>query len=466
MSIAWNRSAAAHLARRAGFGATPAELDAYVALGLDATVDQFVRFDGIDNSSMEADLVRLTQVTPPATSPIYDLTNVTGIQKWFLHRMVNTRRPLEEKMTYFWNLHFTSGISKVNDTTLILNQNKLERTMAVGRFDDLVLEITKDPAMMIWLDNATNVQSHPNENYARELMELFTLGVDRYTQTDVTEVARALTGWTITKASGAPVSQYTFFFSAANHDAGSKTILGQTGNWDAPDAIRIILSAADARGSLSGRFLARKLWEHFAYADPPDFVVADLAAAYVSSDHSIRSMLDLLFRHPEFYEAHARGTLVRSPVEYAVAVLRQLQASTDMSAPANNLTAMGQFLFNPVDAKGWEGGLSWMNTGTVFARASFVNGIVNNRGTTGTRIDLTALLAGRSTATAADLDAAIADRFGLADAAPQSRAVWEKYADAKADGTRGYYQNTPAVLDQKARGLLHLMLTSPDFHFC
>src|SRR5262249_17038946 len=293
MSIPWDRSAAAHLARRAGFGATPAELDAYVALGLDATVDQLVRYDGIDNSSMEADLVRLTQVTPPATSPVYDLTNVTGAQKWFLHRMVSTRRPLEEKMTYFWNLHFTSGIPKVNDSTLILNQNKLERTMAVGRFDDLVLEITKDPAMMIWLDNATNVRSHPNENYARELMELFTLGVDRYTQTDVTEVARALTGWTITKPSGAPVSQYTFVFSAGNHDSGSKTILGQTGNWDAPDAIRIILSAADARGSLSGRFLARKLWEYFAYPDPPDFVVADLAAAYVSSDHSIRAMLDV-----------------------------------------------------------------------------------------------------------------------------------------------------------------------------
>ena len=466
MSIPWDRAAAAHLARRAGFGATPAELDAYVALGMDATVGQFVNYESLDNSVMESDLVRLTTTTPPATAPVYDLTNVTGIQKWFLHRMVNTRRPLEEKMTYFWNLHFTSGISKVGDATLILNQNKLERSLAVGRFDDLVLEITKDPAMMIWLDNATNVKSHPNENYARELMELFTLGVDRYTQTDVTEVARALTGWTITKASAAPPSQYTFFFSAANHDGGSKTILGQTGNWDAPDAIRIILSTTDAQGSVSGRFLARKLWEFFAYPGPPDFVVQDLASVYAASEHSIRAMLDTLFRHPEFYEAHARHTLVRSPVEYAAAVLRQLQASTDMSAPANNLAPMGQALFNPVDAKGWERGLSWMNTGTVFARASFVNGIVNNRGATGTRIDLAALLAGLGTATAADLVAALADRFGLADAAPQSRAVWEQYADAKSDGSRGYYQNTAAVLDQKARGLIHLMLTSPDFHFC
>jgi uncharacterized protein (DUF1800 family) len=466
MSIPWDRAAAAHLARRAGFGATPAELDASVALGLDATVDRLVHYDAVDNSAMEADLARLTSIVPPATAPVYDVSNITGVQKWFLHRMVNTRRPLEEKMTYFWNLHFTSGISKVNDATLLLNQNKLERTLAVGRFDDLVLEITKDPAMMIWLDNATNVKAHPNENYARELMELFTLGVDRYTQADVTETARALTGWTIAKPSGAPASQYTFFFSASNHDGGSKTILGQTGNWDAPDAIRIILSAADAQGTISGRFLARKLWEFFAYPDPPDFVVQDLASVYVSSDHSIRAVLDALFRHPEFYEPHARGTLVRSPVEYAVAVLRQLQAQTDMSAPANNLTAMGQFLFNPVDARGWEGGLSWMNTGTVFARASFVNGIVNNRGSAGTRIDLSALLANRSTATAADLVTALADRFDLSGAAPQSRAVWEQYADAKADGSRGYYQSTSAVLDQKARGLIHLMLTSPDFHFC
>jgi uncharacterized protein (DUF1800 family) len=466
MSISWDRSAAAHLARRAGFGATPAELDQYVSQGLDATVDQFVHYDAIDNTQLENELVNLTTVLPPATAPTYDLANIGGVQKWFLHRMVFTRRPLEEKMTYLWNTVFTSGIAKVNDPTLILNQNKLERTMAVGRFDDLVLAVTKDPAMMIWLDNRTNVKSHPNENYSRELMELFTLGVDNYTQKDVTEVARALTGWTIAKANAAPTSQYAFSFVPAYHDYGPKTILGQTGNWDATDAIRIILDYADARGSVSGRFLAHKLWGFFAYPDPPDWMVDDLAGVYVSSNRSIRAMLDWIFRSPEFYEPHARRVLVRSPIEYVAAVLRLLQAKTDMSTPVNNLNALGQFLFNPVDAKGWEGGLAWINTGTVFARASFTASVVNNRGASGTRIDVPALLAGRTAGSAADLVDFLADRLGLSDAAPQSRAVWEKYVDARSDGSRGYFQNTAAVLDVKTRGLLHLMLTSSDFQFC
>src|SRR5204862_3711746 len=179
--------------------------------------------------------------------------------------------PPIEKSTIFSNNLFTSGIAKVEDSTLIYNQNKTERSLAMGRFDDLVLAITKDPAMMIWLDNRTNTKGRPNENYARELMELFTLGVDNYTQTDVTEVARALTGWSIIRSDNS--SPYTFVFNAAQHDSGQKTILGQTGNWDATDAIRIILDYTDGDGSVSGRFLARKLWSFFAYHDPPDWVV-------------------------------------------------------------------------------------------------------------------------------------------------------------------------------------------------
>ena len=466
MTIPWNRASAAHLARRAGFGATPAELDRLVAMGLDAAVSSFVDYDGIDNSALESELTALTTVVPPAPAATYNLTITPGIQKWFLHRMAFTKRPLEETLTLFWNGLLTSGVAKVEDTTLMLNQNKTQRSLAAGKFDDLILAITKDPAMLIWLDNRSNVKGRPNENYARELMELFTLGVDRYTQTDVTEVARSLTGWTITKPSGADSSQYAFFFDASKHDGGSKTILGQTGNWDATDAIRIILEHADAGGSVSGRFLAGKLWTYFAYHDPPSWLVGELAGVYVSSGHSIRAMVDHIFRSPEFYEPHARRALVRSPVEYVVAALRQLEAKTDMATPAASLPLMGHYLFNPVDARGWEGDLDWMNTGTVFARATFVNTAATNRGTAGTRIDPAALGAGATLTTARDVVDALAARFGLADAAPEVLATWEKYADANSDGSRGFWRNTPSVVDAKVRGLVHLMLTSADFHLC
>ncbi len=467
MSISWDREAAAHLARRAGFGATPAELDGLVAMGPDAAVDQFVNYDEIDNSALETALQGLTSFAPPATAPVYDLSNIGGVEKWFLHRMVFTRRPLEEKMTYFWNGHFTSGVAKVQGITLMLNQNRTERQNAMGKFDDLVVQISQDPAMLIWLDNATSRAGRPNENYARELMELFTLGVDEYTQTDVTEVARALTGWTVQGYTSADnYNGARFLDNPALHDNGVKTILGQTGNWNGYDAIRIILEASDEQGSVSGRFLSKKLWTYFAYHDPPDWAVQELTGVYVSSGRSIRALVDHIFRMPEFSEAHSRNVLVRSPVEYTVALLRQLEAKTDMSTPVNTLVSMGQPLFNPSDARGPEGDMDWINTGTVFARASMTNTIVTNRVATGTRIDLSLLLAGKTLTTPTDVVNALADRLGLADTPPQVKAAWAKYVDSKSDGSRGYWQNTPAQVEQKVRGLIHLMLTGSDYHLC
>ena len=467
MSITWDREAAAHLARRAGFGATPAELDSWVAAGLDATVDRLVNYGAVDNSALENDLQTLTSVVPPATSPIYDLSRIDGVRRWFLHRMVFTRRPLEEKMTYLWNLWWTSGITKVQGVALMLNQNKTMRQYALGSFDDIVVAISQDPAMLIWLDNALSRAGRPNENYARELMELFTLGVDNYSQTDVTEVARALCGWTVQGYTSADnYNGAKFFDNAAQHDNGTKTILGQTGNWNGRDAIRIILESSDNRGSVSGRFVAGNLWTFFAYHDPPDWIVDELTSVYVSSGRSIKAMVDHIFRMEEFYAAHTRRVLVRSPVEYVAAAVKQLEAKTDMSVPVADLISMGQALFDPADAKGPEGDMDWINTGTVFARASTTNKFVTNRSTTGTRIDVNQLVAGKTLATAADVVAALADRFGLSDVPPETRADWVKYVDSNPDGSAGYWRNEPARLDVKARGLLHLMLTSPDYHLC
>src|SRR5262245_31561959 len=211
MSGTWTRDAAAHLYRRAGFGGTPSEIDALYARGLGGAVSWFVDYESIDRSAYETALAARN----------YNLERLTGLQQWFLDRMAFSPRPLEEQMTYFWNLHWTSGLSKVKGKKLILDQNATERRYALGRFDDLVLAISQDPAMLVWLDNATNRAGRPNENYARELMELFTLGIGHYTQTDVTEVARALTGWTVQNYSRAPNSDAATFDDRADfHDAG------------------------------------------------------------------------------------------------------------------------------------------------------------------------------------------------------------------------------------------------------
>jgi uncharacterized protein (DUF1800 family) len=240
--------------------------------------------------------------------------------------------------------------------------------------------------MLIWLDNAVNRAGRPNENYARELMELFCLGVGHYTEQDVREVSRALTGWTVQgfrredNYNGA-----TFIDFPPFHDPGAKTIFGQTGPWDGYDAIAMILQLNDAQGSVSGRFLASRLWSFFAAPYPPASVVAELASIYVASNRSIREVLRRLFTMDEFYAPYTRKAWVRSPVEYAAASVRMLEGQSDFASAANSLPGMGQVLFNPEDAKGWDWGAAWLNTGTIFARAALTNTLCANRGNTGTR---------------------------------------------------------------------------------
>jgi uncharacterized protein (DUF1800 family) len=455
MSVNWTRAAAAHLLRRAGFGGTPAEIDSLFARGHQAAVSYLVDYDAIDTSAYEASLAAKN----------YNLLKIVGLQQWFMDRMAFSPRPLEEKMTYFWNLHWTSGIAKVKGETLILNQNQTERRLAMGKFDDLVLAISQDPAMLVWLDNATNKVGRPNENYARELMELFALGIGHYTQTDVTEVARALTGWTVQNYNKATnYNDATFIDKPQQHDGGSKTILGKTGNFDGTDAIGIILDLTDSAGSVSGRFIGGRLWTFFAGNDAPDYVVNELQSVYASSGWSIREVVRAIFLHDDFFADHTYKTWVRSPVEYAVASVRMLEATSDFSSAANSLSGMGQVLFNPSDAKGWDWGTAWMNTGSLFSRATLSNTLTTNRGTNGTRFDPNALLAGHDASTADEVVDLLASRLNVDDVSSEIRASWIDYMNRNDDGSLGTWTNTSANVDKKVRGVVHLMLTSPAFH--
>jgi uncharacterized protein (DUF1800 family) len=455
MSVPWTRESAAHLLRRAGFGGTPAEIDALHARGLEGAVSYLVDYEAIDLSAYEAALA----------GKRYNLQRVGGLQQWFMDRMAFSPRPLEEKMTYLWNLHWTSGITKVRGVTLLLNQNQTERRLAMARFDDLVIAISQDPAMLVWLDNATNRVGRPNENYARELMELFCLGIGHFGEEDVREVARALTGWTVANYNRETgYNAATFVNRPQFHDEGPKTVLGRTGNFDGYDAIDIVLNHADAQGSVSGRFIGAKLWAYFGGTYPPPHVVDRLQSVYAASDRSIREVVRAIFLEPEFYTAHTRKAWVRSPVEYAVAAVRMLEGESDFSSAANGLAGMGQVLFNPADAKGWDWGATWMNTGSLFARASLANTLSTNRGAAGTRFDPEAALAGGDVSTAGGVVDALAARLNVDDVSGEIRQAWIDYLEAGDDGSPGTWTPTPEAVDEKVRGLVHVMLTSPAFH--
>ncbi len=455
-SISWDRDDAAHLLRRAGFGPRPDEIDRLASMTLDAAVSSLVDYDAIDNSALE------NQVAAFSLSPA-----LSTLQFVFFWRMANTARSLEEKMTYFWNLHWTSGWTKVkgivNDQgstgfAVLRNQNATQRSLAVGSFDDIVLAMSQDAAMLFWLDNWTNVAAHPNENYARELMELFTIGIGNFTQTDVTEVARAFTGWTLDS------TRTDFSFDATRHDNGSKTILGQSGNFDGAQAIDIILNKRNAGGQLlCARFLGEKLFTFFGYPNPPESIVSELASVFDANGRSVRELVRHILTMPEFYSQHARKALVRSPAEFVVGSVRLTNASTDFQAAIRLLGSLGQVLFDPSDAKGWSWGTSWITTGSLFARSSLANVLASNRGATGTRFDPNALLAGEDATTAPKAAAVLSSKLGIDDATAETMAAWIAYMNAGEDGSPGAWADDAAGIDKKVRGLVHVMLTSPDF---
>lgn len=282
-----------HLLRRAGFGAGPAELAEYRTLGLTGTLDRLMKYGQVDNNALEERLQRLN----------LNIDQRLDLERWWLLRMIYTARPLEEKMTLFWHGLLTSALSKVGKPGLMRQQNEFLRKNALGSFPDILKAASRDPAMMIWLDLNSDLKAHPNENYARELMELFSLGVGNYTEQDVREGARAYTGWSYRPLQG-------FVFNKNQHDSGETTFLGQTGNSDGDTVVDIIV-----KQPASARFIAGKLFGFFAYPNPSDDVLRPLIESYVSNNYSIKALVRSILTSEAFYSPRAYRALVKSPIE-------------------------------------------------------------------------------------------------------------------------------------------------------
>jgi len=280
----------------------------------------------------------------------------------WLNEMVVTPSPLTERMTLFWHGHFTSGQDKVPFPQTMAAQHVLLRREALGNFGAMLHGVAKDPAMLQYLDGASNRKGRPNENFAREVMELFTLGEGHYSQRDVTEAARALTGWSIDP------DTLSFTVRPDWHDTGDKTILGVTGPLDGDGFLDILLERPETAG-----FIAGKLWREFVSDTPAPAELDTVAARFRASGYDIRAALSALWSTDAFWEARNRGVLVKSPVEFVVGSVRLFDVGYgDPAMLANTVRTLGQNLFSPPNVKGWPGGPAWINSATLLARKQFV----------------------------------------------------------------------------------------------
>lgn len=346
---------AAHLLRRAAFGGNQAQVEAAAAAGLEATVDALL-----------AEAEPAPPLIAPADEPKYvrmgdtDPTlNIGDAALLWLQRLVTTRTPLAEKMALFWHGHFATSNQKVDRPLLMAHQYNLFRRAGLGRFADLLLGIAQDPAMLIWLDGDENHRDAPNENFAREVMELFTMGRGHYSEVDVKAAARAFTGWGLN-------DKDQFVYNEDDHDHGLKNFLGNIGDLSGPDIVNIL-----ARRPETARYLVSKLWRFFAYPNPEETVINDLVQVYMDTDGDLRAVMRALLLHPSFYSDKALGAVVKSPTVFVVAALRQVNPQWASGDTLNAMEFMGQGLFEPPNVAGWPGGLVWIDAATLLARFNF-----------------------------------------------------------------------------------------------
>ena len=351
----------AHLLRRAGYAPTGSEIQALTASDIPTIVESLLDLSGAPGVSTPIGMNDAT---------LGNWEKWVSSTQWWLDRMRTTSKPLQEKMTFFWHNHFATSREKVDDMTLLWQQNQTMRANCLGNFRNLTLALSQQPALLLYLDNDSNEVGAPNENFARELMELFTLGVNQYSQADVVAAARAWTGYGIVGWNGTNVD-YTYKFNAVAHDNGNKTFFGTTKNWDGPGVINEILSANLAKKLTAAKFIARKAWSWFAYPNPSAAIVDAVGTAFYNSDLDIKVLMRTIFNHSEFYSTTAKQGLLRTPVEFIVAMMRYMGISSADAHPEWYLEAMGMAPFTPPNVAGWKQNLYWVSSAAFWARADF-----------------------------------------------------------------------------------------------
>ena len=404
-------------------------------MGYQATVDYLLDYDKVDDSELANRIA----------ADKFDMTRLRDMQRLWLIKMMYTKRPLQERMVLFWHGLLTSAGQKVNQYNLLQNQNELFRQNALGNFDALVKKVSRDPAMLIYLDNRVNRRGAANENYARELMELFTMGVGNYTEIDIRESARAFTGWTVNQ-------NFQFVDNILQHDTGNKTFMGKTGNFNGDHMIDIIFQQR-----ATARYLPSRLFQFLAYRNPDSKVIDRLADVFVTSKFSVRALVREILLSPEFRSPQAYRAIIRSPVDFVVSTFRTMGLETDAAGLAAAMSRMNQDLFDPPNVAGWPGGPSWLTSNTLIERLNFVNRIANARGSIVVFPPSGNARAGMLTALQQTMDFYITVLLD-GNVPPDEWKVLQTYADRIAVAGA-----TQQIVEIRQRSLVYLLLGSPDF---
>jgi uncharacterized protein (DUF1800 family) len=427
---------AAHLFRRAGFGATHAQLEEAVGMSPADLVHRLIA-SSAEPAEYRREIDELARAYLGGGDP-------RKLSAWWVYRMLTTPDQLREKCTLFWHGHFATSAAKVAEPQLMYNQNELLRRHALEGFPALVQEISRDPAMLIYLDSATNRKAHPNENYAREVMELFCLGEGQYSEQDIRELARCFTGWEIRRE--------RFRFNANQHDSGVKTILGQTGEFGGEEGVNVVLQQPAAP-----RFIVRKLIRYFLFDEPApsDALVEDLAGPFGASGMQMAPLLERMLSSNLFFSNHCLGRKVRSPVEMGVGFLRALSGSTNVLKLTEELGELGQAVFFPPNVKGWDGGRAWINSSTLLGRANLVRWLLDSSTTRFAGGTLGALFEAQGLRSASGIvDDLVARLFAVpVPAAAREQAV-------------ALISHAGAERERALRDALYLLCTLPEFQLC
>ena len=467
----------AHLMRRAAFGAKRGELDAYAAKGYDATVEELLDFG--DPQSMPEDLIRRYHHDHSAMFEFF------GSGASWLYRIISTSAPLQEKMVLFWHGVFATAYSKVTQGKVIMDQLAMFRRYGTGNFKTLLVELSKDPAMIIWLDNQDNHRGAINENYGRELLELFSLGVGNYSEQDIKECARAFTGWTVANTEYTEVLArrnsiwpygkiaWRFEYKDDDHDDGEKEFLGERGRFNGEDIIEIM-----CRQPATARFISRHLYNFFVADEPPvpqwpyepprdPDAIELLSQAYFDSDYDIRSMLRVLFKSDFFRSQTTWYSKIKSPGELVAGVLRLSgefeQPRREILDRSYQLGYMGQQFLNPPTVEGWHGGLEWVDTGTLVERLNFATRQLGDKDRPGVKAMIEEITTGGDeTMSAERLVDACLDQLGAVSVSEDTRDALVDFAGREGD----LHLGDPAPDEEAQRRVaevLQVVAATPEF---
>lgn len=367
----WTLAMAGHLFRRASFGATFRQLQQAVVEGPQRSVDRLIRYD--------QDLTDFYRSLDEYEDAAARSGNVDSLRAWWLRRMVETPYPLLEKMTLFWHNHFGISAARVGDARLLLGHIRLLREHALGKYSALLDAIAGDPAMFIALGADASRKAQPNENFARQLMQRLSVGPGMFDEQDVREASRAFTGWFVLRG------RLRFF--DREHDAGEKQVLGRTGNWKAEDVVRIVLDQPRA-----AKMLVRKLyrWLISEVDEPSDQLLAPLVEM-MADNYDVGPVVETMLRSNHFFSAAAYRRRIKSPVEFALEIVRSLEATVSTVRLGEDLAGLGQSLYNPPTMDGWPGGRFWINAATVTGRANLARDLLAQQGRYGGKLDPAAL---------------------------------------------------------------------------